>query len=257
MMPLTYKEVEGFDLESVMTSGMLPPHFLSSQPLEDLRSYLGDYLKEEIATEAQVQNIPVFSDFLRVAAVTSSELLNYTNVAREVGLSQHMVRTYFDILEDTLLGFRVAPWKKSKTRRMILTEKFYLFDVGVSNYLMNRHPRIGSPEFGKSFEHLMLMELRAYQAYKDPEMDIRYWRSAAGQEIDFILGDKQLAIEVKSSARVHEGDLGAFNALAEDGPVRKRLFVSQENQPKTLDKNIEVLPWKMFLDRLWDGDLGV
>jgi predicted AAA+ superfamily ATPase len=255
MLPLSYQEVEGFNLEQIMTSGLLPPHFLSPQPIEDLRAYVADYLKEEIASEAQVQNIPSFSEFLKVAAVTSSELLNYTNVAREVGLSQRSVRSYFDILEDTLLGFRVQPWKKSKTRRMILAEKFYLFDVGVANYLMNRRPQIGSPEFGKSFEHFILMELRAYQAYVDPEMEICYWRTSTGQEIDFILGDKRLALEIKGSARVHEGDLRSFQSLLEDGPVKKCAVVCLEKEPKTLSNKIEVLPWQMFLQRLWSGDL--
>lgn len=255
MLPLSYQEVEGFDLEDVMASGLLPPHFLSPHPIEDLRAYVADYLKEEIASEAQVQSIPSFSEFLKVAAVTSSELLNYTNVAREVGLSQKNVRTYFDILEDTLLGFRVQPWKKSKTRRMILTEKFYLFDVGVSNYLMNRRPKIGSPEFGKSFEHYLLMELRAYQAYADPEMEITYWRTSMGQEVDFILGDKRLAIEIKASPRVHEGDLRPFQALLDDGPVKKCVVVSLEKESRTLSSKIEVLPWQIFLKRFWGGDL--
>jgi len=87
-------------------------------------------------------------------------------------------------LEDTLLGFRISPWRKAKNRRLIETEKFYLFDVGVTNYLSRRAPRIGTPEFGKSFEHYILMELKAYQAYRNPELDIRYWRTSSGFEVD-------------------------------------------------------------------------
>src|SRR5262249_38652788 len=121
MMPLTWLEVDGFDLEGVMTSGLLPPHFLSDHPLEDLRAYVGDYLKEEVAAEALTSNIPAFAEFLRVAALTSSELVNYTNVARETGVSAKVVRTYFDILEDTYLGFRLPPWRKAKNRRLIET----------------------------------------------------------------------------------------------------------------------------------------
>src|SRR3972149_2875474 len=156
-----------------MVSGLLPPHFLSPDPIRDLRSYVADYLKEEIAAEAAVQSIPAFSEFLRVAALTSGELLNYTNVAREAGVSAKVVRSYFQILEDTLLGFRVASWRKSKTRRVIETEKFYLFDIGVANYLSRRTAREGTPEFGKAFEHYILMELKAYQAYRNPEPNLR------------------------------------------------------------------------------------
>lgn len=165
MSPLTYGETSGFDLTQVVISGLLPPHFLSPDPIQDLRSYVADYLKEEIAAEAIVQNIPAFAEFLRVAALTSGELLNYTNVGRETGVSAKVVRNYFQILEDTLLGFRILPWRKSRKRRLIETEKFYLFDVGVTNYLARRRPEAGTPEFGKAFEQFLLMELKAYQAY--------------------------------------------------------------------------------------------
>lgn len=253
MTPLSFMEVQGFDLEKVMSSGLLPPHFLSPDAREDLRAYIADYLKEEIAAEALTQNIPAFSEFLRVAALTSSELLNYTNVAREAGVSARVVRGYFDILEDTYLGFRVAPWKKSKNRRLILTEKFYMFDVGVANFLCGRQPRIGSPEFGKSFEQYILMELRAYQAYKNPEMPITFWRTSTGQEVDFVMGDKDLVVEIKGSRRVHDGDLRPLTALLEDGPVKRCVVVCLEPEPRKVSKGIQILPWKIFLEQLWGG----
>jgi len=254
MVPLSYLEVDALDLERVMLSGLLPPHYLSPKPLEDLRAYVADYLKEEIAAEAQTQRIPSFTEFLRVAALTSSELLNDTNVARETGVSHKVVRSYFDILEDTYLGFRVPPWTKSKTRRMILAEKFYLFDVGVANYLARRRPLAGSAEFGKSFEHYVLMELRAYQAYREPELPIAFWRTSAGQEVDFLVGAKELALEIKGSARVHEGDLRSLLALLEDGSVKHCIVVCLEREPRWIHKKIQVLPWRRFLERLWHGD---
>ena len=255
MTPLSWTEVEGFDLERVMTSGLLPPHYLSPAPIEDLRAYVADYLKEEIAAEALAQDIPSFAEFLRVAALTNSELLNYTNLAREAGISQKIVRAYFDILEDTYLGFRVPPWKKSKNRRMIITEKFYFFDVGVANYLARREPKLGSREFGKAFEHFILMECKAYQAYKNPDLPITFWRSSTGQEVDFLLGDKDLAIEVKGAKRVHEGDIRSLLSLQDDGPVKKSIVVSLEPNPRHIHKSIEVLPWQTFLKQLWSGKL--
>jgi predicted AAA+ superfamily ATPase len=254
MTTLSFTEVEGFDLEEIMVSGLLPPHFLSPKPVEDLRAYVADYLKEEIAAEALVQNIPVFSEFLRVAAISSSELLNYANVARETGIGVKAIRTYFDILEDTYLGFRVPPWTKSKKRRMIETEKFYLFDVGVANYLARRQPKMKSAEFGKSFEHYILMELVAYQAYKNPELSIAFWRTSSGHEVDFILGDKELALEIKGKERVHEGDVRPLIALKEDGPVKKAIIVCLEKQSRTVEGGIEILPWQQFIKRLWAGE---
>src|SRR6266508_2384606 len=116
MGPLSATEVEGFDIERVMRTGLLPPHFLSPDPERDLRAYVADYLKEEIAAEARALNIPSFSEFLRVAAITSSELLNYTNVARETGVSAKVVRSYFEILEDTMLGLRLPAWTRAQDR---------------------------------------------------------------------------------------------------------------------------------------------
>jgi predicted AAA+ superfamily ATPase len=254
MTPLSYMEVTGFDLERIMSSGMLPSHYLSPDPIEDLRSYVADYLKEEILAEALTRNIPAFSEFLRVAAITSSELINYVNIARETGVSHKVIRTYFDILEDTYLGFRIPPWRKSKNRRMITTEKFYLFDVGVANYLARRQPKIGSAEFGKAFEHYILMELKAYQAYRNPEMQISFWRTSTGGEVDFILGDKALALEIKGSARIHEDDIRSMQALLEDGPVKKCCIVGLEKQPRYLTKDVEAIPWQMFIERLWNGE---
>ncbi|HEV8716145.1 MAG TPA: DUF4143 domain-containing protein [Candidatus Binatia bacterium] len=260
MKPLCFVEVEDLDLERVMVSGLLPPHFLSLDPLEDLRAYVSDYLREEIMAEGVVSNLPAFSEFLRVAATTSSELLNYTNVAREVGVSAKVVRGYFEILEDTLLGYRLRPWTRSARRRLIQTEKFYLFDVGATNYLMRRTPRIGTPEFGKSFEHYLFMELLAYRAYRAPELDIRYWRTSTGQEVDFLLDDRAVAIEVKASARVHEAELKSLTALSEDGSVKKRIVVSLETHPREVRDYlgpIVILPWRDFLVQLWSGLLAV
>lgn len=254
MMPLCHQEVEGFELERVMVSGLLPPHYLSAKPLEDLRAYVADYLKEEVAAEASIRNIPAFAEFLRVAAITSSELLNYTNIARESGVSHKVVRAYFEILEDTHLGFRLPAWRKSAKRRMITTEKFYLFDVGVSNFLARRQPQLGSIEFGKSFEHYLLMELRAYQAYRNPDIPICFWRASTGQEVDFVLGDMDLAIEVKSSSRVHEGDIRSLVALLADRAVKKCVVVSLESQPRRIHPRIQVVPWQLFLETLWAGD---
>ena len=257
MLPLTLGEVDGFDLERVMVSGLLPPHFLSEHPLEELRAYVGDYLKEEIAAGALTANIPAFAEFLRVAAFTSSELLNYTNIARETGVSAKVVRGYLEILEDTYLGYRLPAWSRARTRRVILTEKFYLFDVGVANFLARRTPRLGSPEFGKAFEHFIFMELKAYQAYCQPDMDLRYWRTASGYEVDFVLGDMDLAVEVKSGVRVHTGDLTGLRALSEEHRVKHRVVVSLERQSRIVEPGIETVPWRTFLTRLWADDFAL
>lgn len=255
MTPLCYPEIDKLDAEKVILSGLLPSHYGSENYIQELRSYVADYLKEEIATWGVTHNIPAFSEFLRVAAITNGELLNYTNVARETGVSAKIVRQYFQILEDTLLGFRLQPWRKQKDRRLIETEKFYFFDVGVANYLAGRAPKLGTPEFGKSFEHYILMELKAYQAYRNPELLLHYYRTSTDREVDFILGDMEVAIEIKTSKRIHSTDTKGLLTLQEDQGVKRLIIVSFEDTPKTLNGNIESIPWKKFLNMLWTGKI--
>ena len=254
MTPLCYKEISHLNLERIMMTGLLPAHLVSSDPIQDLRSYVADYLKEEIAAEAVVQNIPAFAEFLRIAALTSGELLNYVNVARETGVSAKVVRSYFQILEDTMLGFRIPPWRRANTRRLLETEKFYLFDIGVTNYLAQRKLSINTPEFGKAFEQYILMELMAYKAYRNPELLLYYWHTAAGHEVDFILGDMEIALEIKSSKRVHEGHLKNMKVLQQEQKAARHILISFEETPKKMG-NIECLPWEMFLQMLWNGDI--
>lgn len=255
MAPLCYPEISNFNIEQAMVSGLLPPHLTSEDPMQDFRAYVADYLKEEILAEATIRDIPAFSDFLKVAAITSGELLNYTNVAFEAGVNAKVVRSYFQILEDTLLGFRLQPWRKSKNRRLIETEKFYLFDIGLANYLASRQPKQGTPEFGKSFEHFILLELMAYKAYKNPELELTYWRTSNGKEVDFILGNMRVAIEIKSSKRVQESDTRSLQLLKTEQPVKKCILVSFETEEKILAGDIQCLPWKVFLEKLWSGEI--
>lgn len=255
MLPLCYPEIDQLNIEEAILSGLLPSHYSTTNYIQELRSYVADYLKEEIAAWAVQLNIPAFSEFLRVAAITNGELLNYTNVARETGVSAKVVRQYFQILEDTLLGFRLQPWRRQKDRRLIETEKFYFFDVGVANYLAGRSPKIGTPEFGKAFEHYILMELKAYQAYRNPELLLHYYRTSTNREVDFILGDMEVAIEIKSSNKVHHMDTKGLMAIKEDQNPKRLIVVSFETIPRTLNDYIESLPWETFLDMLWQGKI--
>ncbi|MGB0678831.1 MAG: ATP-binding protein [Polyangiales bacterium] len=253
MGPLSVREVAGFDLERALRSGMLPPHFTSPAPEMDLRAYVADYLKEEVAAEARTQNIPAFAEFLRVCALTCAELLNYSNVARECGVSAKVVRTYFQILEDTFLGFRLQPWTRAASRRMAQTEKFYLFDVGVANHLARRRPVPGSAAFGKSFEHFILLEVLHQRRYAQPDLEVRFWRTTSGHEVDLILDDMRVAIEIKASSRIHRGDLRGLRALHRDHQPQHTILVCCEREPRVLE-GVTLLPWLTFLEKLWAGE---
>ena len=94
------------------------------------------------------------------------------------------------------------------------------------------------------------MEIQAYIAYKNPDLPLTFWRTSTGREVDFILGEKDLAIEIKGSSRVHHKDASSLLALMEDGQVKKSCIVCLEEEPSFIHKNIEILPWKMFLEKL-------
>jgi len=135
--PLVTREIEDFNLDKALVTGLLPAHYLSPDSEMDLKTYVHDYLKEEIQAEALTRNLPAFSRFLQFAAITNEMLLNYSNGAREAGVSVKTIREYYQILEDTLIGRQLLPWKKSKKRILIETSKFFFFDVGIVSSILN------------------------------------------------------------------------------------------------------------------------
>ena len=247
----------GFDVVRAANHGFLPRHYLSDRPTALLRAYVADYLKEEIAAEGLVRNLPAFSEFLSAASLSDGELLNFTNVARECGVSKPTARAYFEILVDTLLGRFLPAYVKRPKRRVIQTPKFYFADVGVVNHLARRgRMEPGSELFGKAFESWVHHELQAYRAYREFGFELSYWRLASGIEVDFVVDDVGVAIEAKSSARVNDGHLQGLRQIAIDHrSVKRRLVVSLDPRPRRTEDGIEILPARTFAERLWADDL--
>ncbi len=242
-----------FDLGRAVNRGLLPSIYFSNSPEEDLESYVGTYLKEEVAAEGLTRNIPAFSRFLEVAALCNGQLINYAKIANDAQVARSTVQQYFQILKDTLLAYEVPAWQKSKKRKAIGTSKFYFFDAGVARFLQNRSQiKAGSPEFGEAFETYIFHELRTYADFSQ-ENRLSYWRSTSGYGVDFIFRD-EIAIEVKASKTISHNDLRGLRALREEKPLRRYLVVSLEKEPRTADK-IEILPWEHFILQLWAGKL--
>lgn len=253
--PLVFPEIPDFDMVKAINYGLLPRHYLSSSPQKLISSYMGSYLNDEIMVEARIRNISVFSRFLELAAFSNGETVNYTNIASDCGLSAPTVKEYFQILTDTMTGSFLSAFQKKPKRRIILAPKFYFFDIGIANYLLKRkNIEMGSEAFGKAFEHFLYLEIVAHSQYSGLNYPISYWRTSSQTEVDFILGDHEVAIEVKSSEMVNTRHLKGLKSFAEEYQVRKLILVSNDPHPRILD-NVLILPWKEFLNRLWGGGI--
>jgi predicted AAA+ superfamily ATPase len=253
--PFVTNELAHFDIDKALLYGSIPAHYLSSNSEMDLRGYVQDYLKEEIQAEALTRNLPAFSKFLRSASITNGMLLNYSSAARDAGVSVKTIREYYQILEDTLIGRQLTPWRKLKKRRLIETAKFFFFDTGIVSSLLERRSLIpGTWEYGRAFEHFILQECWAYRHYSKIEFPITFWRTASGSEVDLILGDADVAIEVKSSTSISDRPKG-LHLFHEEHKCRKSFVISKEQRPRKISSEITVLPWQDFCERLWAGDI--
>jgi uncharacterized protein len=245
-----------FHLERMLNHGYLPSIYLSERPQRLLNAYVADYLKEEVAAEALVRTLPVFSEFLNVAALSDAELVNFSTIARECGVSSHTIKEYFRILEDTLLGRWLPAYTKRPKRRVIGAPKFYFVDVGVVNHLARRGPvRPGSELYGKAFENWVFHELSAHNAYSEAFAHLSYWRLASGIEVDFVVNDFQVAVEAKATAKVSADHLRGLRNLVQDHPrVGVRVIVCLEPKPRRTEDGILILPAREFCTRLQAGE---
>lgn len=256
--PLAWPEMPDFDLLRALGCGLVPQHYDSPDPRRALAGYAEDYLKEEVLDEGLVRNAAAFSRFFDALAFCHGELINYSNFARDCGVDAKTVRTYFEILVDTLLGVLVEPFHYRRSRAVIVqAPKFYLFDVGVAGHVTGRRiDRAAGPEFGRAFEHLILMELLAWRSYSGRDDPIRYWRTKSGLECDFVLGRRgETVIEVKATAALRSADLRPIRAYREEHDPRRAIVVIAETAPRQSADGIDLLPWQNFLERLWAGEL--
>ncbi len=258
LFPLVSAEIENFNLLKALNSGLLPRHYLADNPKKLLEAYIGSYLKDEIMAESKIRNIGAFSRFLESAAFSNSEILNYSNIATDCGISSVTVKEYFQILEDTMIGRFLPAFTKRAKRRIIAAPKFYFFDVGIANILLKRSKiEHKSENFGHAFEHFIYTEIYAHSQYSGLKYDISYWRTATTNiEVDFILGESEIAIEVKSSDSISGRHLKGLSQFSEDYKPKRSIIVSMDDYYRKID-HIEIMPWKFFLEELWSNKLMV
>jgi predicted AAA+ superfamily ATPase len=254
MHPLVSTEVGDLNLLRVLNHGMIPAHHLQEDYRKSLQAYVRDYLKEEVFDEGLTRNIPAFSRFFEAMGYSHGELTNYANIARDCGVDAKTVKEYYQILVDTLLGTMIEPFKRRQERQVITkASKFYLFDVGVAGAITQRYiPQEKGEQFGKAFEHFILMEILAHRGYKNLDYDVNFWRTKIGLEVDFVLGRGEVAIEVKGASRINNADLRPLKAFIQEYHPRKALIVCNERSPR-VHEDIQIMPWRDFLNRLWTG----
>ncbi len=255
MFPLITKEVGEYSLLDVLNKGMIPSHYLQKNPTRSLRAYMQDYLKEEVFAEGLVRNLPAFSRFFESMAYSHGELTNFLNISRDCGVSSKTVSEYYQILVDTLLGVFIHPFKKRQTRQVITrSPKFYLFDTGVAGIITKRSINEEKGElFGKAFEHFILLEILAFRSYMEKDFEIEFWRTKSGLEVDFILGNGTIAIKVKGKSQISLKDLGSIRKFRDEFSPREAFIVCNEMAERVVD-NIRIIPYRIFLEKLWAGE---
>jgi predicted AAA+ superfamily ATPase len=242
-----------FDLDRAVNYGLLPPVVFSDEPEEDLADYIDEYLRQEIIAEGATRNLPAFSRFLEIAACANGEQIDYSAISRDAQVPRSTVQEYFRILKETLLAEEVPVWKRGGKRKTVETSKFYLFDSGVARRLSRRREtNAGTPEYGHLFETWVHHELRCYLDARVRDGEISYWRTPAGVEVDFVVGNA--AIEVKSANHIDRHDLRNLKAISQEGCFGRRIIVCREPKAAHVD-GIDILPAREFVERLWNDEL--
>ena len=253
--PLVWPEVTDFQIDRAVQNGMIPRHYMIEDATKRLSGYVKVYLDEEIREEGEVRELDAFERFMEVAAISDGEMLNYTNIASDCGVSAKTVKSYFQILYDTLIGYEIPAFRKEIKRKVIQAPKFYYFDVGLANYLMGRHSlKRATDDYGHAFEHYVMQEIIAYKGYNDKRDTISYWHTYDQKEVDAVIGDAKVAVEIKSAEHVETKHKKGLNAFGEEHPDCRLILISLD--PITRKSgDIELIYVLDFLKMLWNGEI--
>lgn len=256
LFPFVYKEIaDTFSLMDILQFGSLPGVYgrRPETQMDILKAYAETYLTEEIQAEALVRNIGGFSRFLELAASQFGELVSYTAIGRECQVPTRTVQSYYEILEDTLIGLQLRPWSKSLRKRLVSHPKFYFFDMGVTNSLNRQLTAPPDPvRTGRLFEQWIILETYRMLNYLGSEAGLFFWRTNHGAEVDLIIekhGAPIGAFEIKSASHISGTHLSGLRAFREDYPDVPLHVVAQVENPFRLE-DVQVLPWKTYVESL-------
>ncbi len=248
-----------FNLEDVLTFGSIPLVWNAPDKKETLKAYVRMYLKEEIKAEALVRNLPGFIRFLPVAALLHGQTLNISGAARDTGVARTTLNGYVEILEDTLLAFRLPAYGLKLRLREKKHPKLYWIDPGLVRAVNNRFGDLYPEERGALFEGFIASVLKAYQDYSDLFDEFFYWAPASAQqtEVDFLLrrGNDTVAIEVKSTLNIQPPHLKGLKAISELKGLRKRILVYPGEKKMKTAEGIDIWPLQCLLECLHGNTL--
>ena len=236
--PLTVPELgDAFDLDDALHWGTLPRIHSLDEPEDKqayLRAYASTYLNEEIVAGQIVRRLDPFRQFLEIAAQTSGMIVNHADIARDVGANPKTVSSYFNILEDTLVGFLLPPFHRSIRKQQRSNPKFYYFDPGVRRSLdrtldLSLHP--GTCEYDRAFTHFVITQILHLSRYRHPDWRLSYLRTGAGAEIDLVIerpGMPVALVEINSAELVDDRDVRNLARFTGDFPEALAMCICRD-----------------------------
>jgi predicted AAA+ superfamily ATPase len=249
-----------FVLEEALRYGSLPIVWDSTAKEETLAAYAQLYLKEEIQAEALVRNLPGFARFLPLAALFHGQTINVTTIAREAGVARTTIAGYLDILEQTLLCFRLPAYEAKLRVRERKLPKWYWCDPGIVRAMKHAKGDLVAEEKGALFEGMVAQLLRAYKDYRGICDDMYYWATAGqtGTEVDFLLvrGSDLIAVEAKSGNTFNEGWCRGLRAVAKLKGLRHRIIVYPRGPVLRTEDGIDIFPFQHFADLLSGNEIS-
>lgn len=259
--PLSFIELDrDFKLDLALNWGTLPEimDFSSSQERQELLvAYAQTYLKEEIWQEQFIRKLSPFRKFLEIAAQSNGKIINFSKIAREVGIDDKSARAYFEILEDTLLGFFLEPHHNSVRKQVSGKPKFYFFDTGLTRALARQLDiplRPGIHAYGNAFEHYIITEIMRLSSYLRLQYKFSYLRTANDVEVDLIIdrpGKKNVYIEIKSTDNIQANMLTYFSKITKDTPDIEAICLSNDPYAKKFD-HVLAFPWQQGIKSIFD-----
>jgi len=248
-----------FNLEEALRHGLLPIVWDSAAREETLAAYAQLYLKEEIQAEALVRNLPGFARFLPLAALFQGQNINVTNIAREAGVARTTVTGYLDILEETLLCFRLPAYEAKLRVRERKLPKWYWCDPGIVRAMKRSSGSPNPEERGALFEGLVAQMIRAYRDYRGICEEMYYWAPSGRSEteVDFLLlrGGELIAVEAKSGSAFADTWCRGLRAVGQLKGLSRRIVVYPQGPVLRTKDGIDIFPFQHFSDLLAGNNL--